>query len=158
MGFQIGDKVIHCSFGFGEIIKIEEKTINGKLENCFVVQMSDMTIWVPMDGSGQTSLRAPTSPEEFIETIPILNSPTENLDEDRVLRKKQLSDQLKDGRLSSICRVVRDLSSYQRKTKLSDQERSILERAVNSLLTEWTFSLNTTQLQAHQAMESMLAD
>jgi len=157
MGFQIGDKVIHCAFGFGEIIKIEEKTINGRLENCFVVQMSDMTIWVPMDDSSQTSLRAPTSPEEFIETIPILNSPTENLVEDRVLRKKQLSDRLKDGQLSSICRVVRDLSSYQRTTKLSDQERSILDRAVKSLLTEWTFSLRTTQLQAVQAMESMLA-
>ncbi len=156
MGFQIGDKVIHSSFGFGEIIKIEEMTINGKLENCFVVQMNDMTIWVPITDSGQTNLRAPTSPEEFIETLPILTSPTENLVEDRVLRKKQLSDRLNDGHLSSICRVVRDLNSYQRQTKLSDQEKSILERAVKSLLTEWSFSLGTTLLQARQAMESML--
>ncbi len=156
MGFQIGDKVIHNTFGFGEITKIEEKTINGKLENCFVVQMSDMTIWVPMEDSGQTTLRAPSSPQEFIETLPILASPTENLVEDRLLRKKQLSDWLNDGHLSSICRVVRDLTSYQRRTKLNDQERSILERAIKSLLTEWTFSLGTTQLQARQAMESML--
>jgi RNA polymerase-interacting CarD/CdnL/TRCF family regulator len=89
-------------------------------------------------------------------TLQILSSPTEDLLEDRVERKKQLSDQLKDGQLSSICRVVRDLKSYQHKSKLNDQERSILERAVNSLLTEWTFSLGTTQIQAHQAMESML--
>jgi RNA polymerase-interacting CarD/CdnL/TRCF family regulator len=156
MGFHIGDKVIHSTFGFGEIINIEEKTINGKLENCFVVQMSDMTIWVPIEDTNQTTLRTPTSPEEFIDTLPILTSPTENLDEDRVLRKKQLSDQLKDGQLSSICRVVRDLSSYQHTSKLNDQERSILDRAVKSLLTEWTFSLGTTQLQARQAMESML--
>jgi RNA polymerase-interacting CarD/CdnL/TRCF family regulator len=156
MGFQIGDKVIHSTFGFGEIIKIEKKTIHGKLENCFVVQMSDMTIWIPIEGSDQTTLRAPTSPEEFIETLPILTSPTENLEEDRVLRKKQLSSRLNDGHLSSICRVVRDLSSYQRQTKLNDQERSILERAVRSLLTEWTFSLGTTPLQARQAMESLL--
>ncbi len=156
MGFQIGDKVIHCTFGFGEIIKIEDVTINGKLENCFVVQIDDMTIWVPTSEPGQTSLRVPTSPKEFTGTLKILSSPTENLVEDRVLRKKQLSDQLKDGQLSSICRVVRDLSSYQRKSKLNDQEKSILERAVKSLLTEWTYSLGTTQLQAHQAMDSML--
>jgi RNA polymerase-interacting CarD/CdnL/TRCF family regulator len=156
MGFQIGDKVIHSTFGFGEIINIEDKTIHGKLENCFVVQMGDMTIWVPIEDSSQTTLRAPTSPEEFIETLPILTSPTENLVEDRVLRQKQLSDRLKDGQLASICRVVRDLSSYKRQTKLNDQERSIFERAVKSLLTEWTFSLGTTQLQARQAMETML--
>lgn len=158
MGFQIGAKVIHCTFGFGEIIKIEEKMINGKLENCYVVQMSDMTIWVPQEDSSPTTLRAPTSSEKFIETLPILTSPTEILVEDRVERKKQLSDQLKDGQLSSICRVVRDLTSYQRKSKLNDQERSILDRAVKSLLTEWTYSMGTTQLQAHQAMESMLGN
>lgn len=156
MGFQIGDKVIHCTFGFGEITKIEEKTINGKLKKCFVVQLSDMTIWIPIDASNHASLRAPTSSKEFIETIPILTSPTENLVEDRVLRKKQLSDRLKDGQLSSICRVVRDLRSYQCKSKLNNQERSILERAVQSLLTEWSFSLGTTPLQAHTAMESLL--
>lgn len=157
MGFHIGDKVIHSTFGFGEIINIEEKTINGKLENCFVVQMSDMTIWVPIEDTNQTTLRTPTSAEEFIDTLPILTSPTEILVEDRVLRKKQLSDRLKDGKLSSICQVVRDLSNYGRQTKLNDQERSILERAEKSLLTEWTFSLGTTPLQARQAMESMLA-
>jgi RNA polymerase-interacting CarD/CdnL/TRCF family regulator len=157
MGFKVGDKVIHSTFGFGEIIKIEEKTINGQLTNCFVVEINDMTIWVPTEESDRTTLRAPTSPEEFIETLPILISPTENLVEDRVMRKKQLIDRLNEGHLASICRVIRDLSNYQRQTKLNDQERSILERAEKSLLTEWTFSLGISQLQARQAMESMLA-
>jgi RNA polymerase-interacting CarD/CdnL/TRCF family regulator len=156
MGFQVGNQVIHCTFGLGEITQIEEKTINGKQEKCYVVRMNDMTIWIPMNDEGQNSLREPTPPEEFIKTLPILTSQNENLDEDRVLRKKQLTDQLKDGQLSSICRVVRDLRFYQRNSKLNDQEKSILERAVKSLLTEWEFSMGTTQLQAHQAMESML--
>ncbi len=156
MGFQVGNQVIHCTFGLGEITQIEEKTINGKQEKCYVVRMNDMTIWIPMNDEGQNSLREPTPPEEFIKTLPILISQNENLEEDRVLRKKQLTDQLKDGQLSSICRVVRDLRYYQRNSKLNDQEKSILERAVKSLLTEWEFSMGTTQLQAHQAMESML--
>jgi len=156
MGFKVGNKVIHCTFGLGEITNIEEKTINGKQENCYVVRMNDLTIWIPMDDPEQNSLRKPTPPEEFIKTLPILTSPNENLLEDRVLRKKQLTEQLKDGQLSSICRVVRDLNHYKRNSKLNDQEKSIFERAVKSLLTEWVFSMGTTQLQAHQAMESML--
>lgn len=155
MGFQVGNQVIHCTFGLGEITQIEEMTINGKQEKCYVVRMNDMTIWVPMNDEGQNSLREPTPPEEFINTLPILTSPNESLLEDRVLRKKQLTDQLKDGQLSSICRVVRDLKYYQRSSKLNDQEKSILERAVKSLLTEWVFSMGTTPLQANQAMESM---
>jgi RNA polymerase-interacting CarD/CdnL/TRCF family regulator len=114
-----------------------------------------MTIWIPKDDQ-QSCLRAPTPPEEFIKTLPILTSPNEGLLQDRVLRKNQLMEQLKDGQLASICRVVRDLTHYQRNSKLNDQEKSILERAVKSLLTEWTFSLGTTHNQAYQAMESML--
>ena len=156
MSFEIGDKVIHCTFGLGEIIQIEEKVINGDLTNCYVIQLNNMTIWVPIDDTGQSSLRVPTPPDEFIKTLPILSSPNETLLEDRLLRKKQLTDQLNDGQLASICRVVRDLSHYQRSSKLNDQERSILERAVKSLLTEWTFTLGITQLQAHQTMESLV--
>jgi RNA polymerase-interacting CarD/CdnL/TRCF family regulator len=156
MSFRIGDQVIHCTFGLGEITQIEEKTINGHLTNCYVVKITDMTIWVPTGEPEQNSLRTPTPPEEFMKTLPILTSPTEILLEDRVLRKNQLMDQLKDGKLASICRVVRDLTHYQRNSKLNDQEKSILDRAVKSLLTEWTLSLGTPQNLAYQAMESML--
>jgi RNA polymerase-interacting CarD/CdnL/TRCF family regulator len=57
-------------------------------------------------------------------------------------------DQIKDGQLSSICRVVRDLSHFKRTSKLNDQERSILERTVKSLLTEWAYSLGIPLSQA----------
>lgn len=156
MGFRIGDEVIHCSFGLGVITQIEEKIINGQPTNCFVFRTNEMTIWVPTDEAGQNSLRAPTPPDEFIKTIPILTSPSETLLEDRVLRKNQLIAQLKDGQLASICRVVRDLTYYKRNSKLNDQEKSILERATKSLLTEWTFSLGTPHNQAFLAMENML--
>jgi RNA polymerase-interacting CarD/CdnL/TRCF family regulator len=156
MSFSVGEKVFHCSFGLGEITQIEEKVINGHQSNYYVIKLNDMTIWVPMDDTGQSSLRGPTPPEVFIKTLPILSDPNELLFEDRVLRKKQLTDQLNDGHLSSICRVVRDLTYYGRSSKLNDQEKSILERAVQSLLTEWTFTLGTSQNQAHQTMESML--
>jgi len=158
MVFDIGDKVIHCTFGLGEITRIEERFINGVQANCYVVRIDDMTVWVPVDDPDKNSLRIPTPPEEFLKTLPILTSQKESLLEDRVLRKKQLTDQLKDGQLASICRVVRDLYHYKRSSKLTDQEKSILERAQKSLLTEWIFSMGTTQHLAHQAMESMLEE
>jgi CarD family transcriptional regulator len=156
MSFEIGDKVIHCVFGLGEITQIEEKPINGELTNCYVVKITDLTIWIPIDDLQQNSLRLPTPPEEFVKVLPILSGPTETLVDDRVLRKHQLIEQLRDGQLASICRVVRDLTHFQHNSKLNDQEKSILERAINTLLAEWSLSLGTPVNQAHQAMESML--
>mgnify|MGYP001037334684 CR=1 FL=1 len=156
MAFQIGDKVIHGTYGLGEIVLVEEKIIHGRLTNCYVMQTTDLTIWIPIDDLGQHSLRVPTPPKDFEKAFAILTSPGEKLLEDRMLRKNQLMEQLRDGQLASICRVVRDLTHFQRNTKLNDQERSILERAIKSLLAEWTYSLGISPNQAHQAMVGML--
>lgn len=156
MGFDIGEKVIHCAYGLGEIVNIEEKNINGCLTKCYVVRTSDLTIWIPINDLQQHSLRLPALPEEFLKLSAILTNPSENLLEDRVLRKDKLMAQMNDGQLASICRVVRDLTHYKRSTRLSSQEKSILEKAMNSLLTEWTYSLGMSLNQAQQAMTNLL--
>jgi len=158
MGFQIGDKVIHCTFGLGEIVRIEEKIIQGRPANCYVIRIADLTIWVPIDALQQHTLRVPTPPDEFDKLLAMLTDPGEDLLEDRVLRKNELLARLKDGQLASICRVVRDLMYFKRSKKLNEQEKSILERAIKSLLAEWTYSQGIPMAQAHQALESLLGE
>ena len=156
MDFHIGEKVIHSTFGIGEIAAIEEMEINGLPVECYLVRVSDMTVYVPVNSAYQNSLRTPTAAPEFLKTVEILSSPFESLAEDRLLRKNHLMTLLRDGRLSSICEVVRDLHSYQQKFKLNDQEKNILEQAVKSLLTEWTLSLEIPNHEATLTMESLL--
>jgi RNA polymerase-interacting CarD/CdnL/TRCF family regulator len=158
MSFHVGDKVIHWTYGLGEIVHIEEKTILGRNTNCYVFRTPDLMIWIPINDLQQRSLRLPTPPEEFVKLYDILTSPGEKLLEDRALRKDQLMARMKDGQLASICRVVRDLTHFKRVSKLNDQEKSILERAMNSLLTEWTYSLGMPLSQAHQAMTNLLGE
>ncbi len=157
MDFHIGDKVIHSTYGMGEIVHIEEKVIHDRPTNCYVVRTNELTIWIPINDLHQHSLRTPTLPDEFVRLFSILTSPGEALPEDRVLRKDQLIAHMKDGQLASICHVVRDLTQFKLIKKLSEQEKYILERATNSLLTEWIFSLGVTQHQAQQAMMNMLS-
>jgi RNA polymerase-interacting CarD/CdnL/TRCF family regulator len=156
MGFQVGDKVIHSAFGMGEIARTEDKIIQGQLTNCYVVRINDLIIWVPINDLEQHSLRVPTPPEEFEKLSDILARPGETLLEDRVLRQHQLMTQIRDGQLASVCRVVRDLTHFKRSKKLNEQEKYILERAINSLLTEWTYSLGIPLMQAHQTMMNLL--
>jgi RNA polymerase-interacting CarD/CdnL/TRCF family regulator len=157
MDFKIGDKVIHWTHGLGEVVHIEEKSILNEPKKCYVVRTPELMIWIPIDDLHQCSLRLPTPPEEFVSLIAILTSPSEKLLDDRVLRKNQLMAQIKDGQLTSICRIVRDITHFGRSAKLNDQERSILERAMNSLLTEWTYSLGMTLSQAQMAVTSLLS-
>lgn len=157
MNYKIGDQVIHCFYGLGEIVDIEEKILQEVPTNCYVVRTADLKIWVPVNGNHNSTLRTPTSREDFNIIFEILSGPNEELVEDRLLRKNMLLERMRDGQLASICRVIRDLTYYKRVKKLNDQEKSILERAQKSLLTEWIYSLGVSHNQAQQAMENLLA-
>jgi CarD family transcriptional regulator len=156
MDFQVGDTVIHSIHGLGEVVNIEERMIHERVKSCYVVRTNNLTIWVPVDNGDQHSLRAPSSKTEFESLFTVLHSPNEPLPEDRMERKRLLLDLLKDGQLSSIFRVVRDLSRFGNKKKLSDEDKALLERAINSLLTEWVFSLSVPISQARQQMGELL--
>ena len=64
--------------------------------------------------------------------------------------------QLADGSVASICRLIRDLAGQGQKKKLSDDDKSILERAKNTLLTEWAVSLSIPPAQARKQMGEMM--
>jgi RNA polymerase-interacting CarD/CdnL/TRCF family regulator len=157
MDFPIGSTVIHAKYGLGEITQIEETFINGQISACYIVKTHDLMIWVPIaDQRGLSSLRAPTPKTEFEDLLAILHAPSEPLPDDRKERKSRLLDQLTDGSVVSVCRLVRDLSGYGNKKKLSDDDKSILERAKNTLLTEWAFSLSVPVSQAQKRMGELL--
>ena len=156
MIFQIGEKVIHLKHGIGDIVKIEGKMVHDRKVSCYVVRTPTLTVWVPIEDEGQHSLRALTSKSEFKTIFSVLRGPNEPLPEDAHERKKQLLEILQSGQLISICRVVRDLSSYGYEKKLNDGDKSILQRAKDSLLAEWAFSLSVPLTQASKKMEELL--
>jgi CarD family transcriptional regulator len=158
MAFQVGDQVIHAIYGPGKIIQLDEKKLRGQLTRYYVVQVSDLTLWVPVDQAPPISLRYPTSAGEFTKMFGILSGPAQPLSEDRMERKSQLSGRLKEGKIESICRVVCDLTAHRRIKKLNDVDKALLERALNSLLTEWCISFNTPLPQARKAINRLLGE
>lgn len=156
MAFQVGDKVIHASHGVGEIVRIEDKTLQGHSVYYYVVRTPALTVWVPVEEGSQHTLRAPASQSEFESYFAILSGPQVSLPGDRLERKKYLLDLLKDGQLSSLCRVVRDLSVFVSKNKFSDEDKGILERAKKLLLDEWVLTLSVSPAQARQKIGELL--
>jgi CarD family transcriptional regulator len=156
MNFQVGDQVVHWVYGLGEIIQIDEKRLLGRTTQYYVVKIRDLTIWVPVSEASDRSLRYPTPASDFEELFSILSSPAQPLSDDRLVRKTQLSDQLNDGKLASICRAVRDLTFHSQTKKLNENDKAILERAQSFLMTEWSVSLSVSVAQARQGLTHLL--
>jgi len=157
MKFQVGEQVIHWKFGLGEIVQLEEKVVLGKSALYYVVQIRDFLMWVQANDAGEASLRKPTPDSEFNSLFDILRGPGETLSFDCLERKQHLQDQMRNGKLDSVCRVVRDLTSFSVVKKLNENDKSVLERARNFLITEWGLSLSVTSDQAERELAQMLA-
>jgi RNA polymerase-interacting CarD/CdnL/TRCF family regulator len=158
MNFYKGDMVMHWSHGIGQIVNLEERALAGSKTIYYVVQMQDMTVWVPADSKVGSRLRPPTPKSRFQPLLAILSSPSERLPADRVERKTHLLALLQDGSPESLCQVIRDLSAYHKQLgkPMNDNDQMVLRQARNTLLGEWGFVLDMTHAQAEYEMYRLL--
>jgi RNA polymerase-interacting CarD/CdnL/TRCF family regulator len=159
MNFHKGDTVMHWTHGIGQIVNLEERALAGAKAVYYVVQIRDMTVWVPADSKVGIRLRTPTSKSRFERLLAILSSPSEPLSKDRLERKTHLLELVQDGRPESLCQVIRDLSAYQKQLgkPMNDHDQMTLKQSRNTLLGEWGFVLEITQAQAEIELYRLLA-
>jgi RNA polymerase-interacting CarD/CdnL/TRCF family regulator len=159
MNFHKGETVMHWTYGIGQIVNLEERALAGAKTIYYVVQVRDMTVWVPADSKVKSRLRPPTSKSRFQRLLAILSSPSVTLPEDRLERKTRLLELVQDGRPESLCHVIRDLSAYQKQLgkPMNDNDQMILKQSRNTLLGEWGFVLSITHAQAEHELYRLLA-
>ena len=157
MELHAGDHVIHWIYGFGEILRLEEKNLPGQASLYYVVQVKDLTVWVPADEELANRLRTPTPKDAFDPLFKILGSPGQTLSTDRLERRTHLLEELKNASPEANCRVIRDLCAHQQKYQLNEHDRLVLNRCRNSLLGEWTYSLSVTLEQAGRELDRLLS-
>jgi RNA polymerase-interacting CarD/CdnL/TRCF family regulator len=160
MNFHEGDPVMHWTYGFGQIVRLEERAIAGGAKTLYyAVQVRDLTIWVPADNKLESRLRSPASEAKFKKILNILSTPGELLPDDRYERKTRLLELLKDGSTESLCHAIRALSAYQ-KTKsksLNESDDALLKQLRTTLLGEWEYVLSTSHAQAEMDLSHLLA-
>lgn len=155
--FQVGDQVIHWAHGPGEIIQLDEKSLSGRTRRYYVVQTSNLTLWVPIDQTDNRSLRFPTLKKDFEDIFQILASPGKSLSSDRNERRLQLVKRLGNHELTSICEVIRDLTLYRRRNKMNDNDNATLNRSRNNLISEWSMVFSIPTWQAEEELKKLLA-
>lgn len=156
MVYVTGEWVVHFTHGLGQVLGIEERTMNNAQAMYYVVQAADLTIWVPMDNNIQRRLRSPSKAAEFREIISTLSEPAESLPDDYRQRNQQLQIRLKEGTAESWCKLLRDLTAYRHGRTWSDHDQALIKSVRKILLAEWSFSLSITPEQADIDLRRLL--
>jgi CarD family transcriptional regulator len=142
--FQVEQKVVYPSQGVGVIRAIKEKEFkNEKIPYYDIyVEVSDMTIMVPVDKAETLGIRAIVPREEAERALELISEDYEPIPSDWKLRYQMNLDLLKKGSVMDIASIVRSLYHRSKVKELPILERKLYDSALKLLEDEVSFSLS----------------
>jgi CarD family transcriptional regulator len=141
--FQVEQKVVYPSQGVGVIRSIEQKEFKTETIPYYVIylEVSDMTIMVPVDKAEKLGIRAIVPKEEAQRALELISEDYEPIPSDWKLRYQMNLDLLKKGSVLDIASIVRSLYHRSKVKELPILERKLYDSALKLLEDEVSFSL-----------------
>jgi CarD family transcriptional regulator len=142
-GFQVGQKVVYPSQGVGIIQAIEKKIFKSEKVPYYriYVEVSDMTIMVPVDKAEGLGIRPIVPKDEALRALELIGEDYEPIPSDWKLRYQMNLDLLKKGSVSDIAAIVRSLYHRSKVKELPILERKLYDSALKLLEDEVSYSL-----------------
>jgi CarD family transcriptional regulator len=141
--FQVNQQVVYPSQGVGIVHSIEEKEFKSEKILYYVIylEVSDMTIMVPVNKAEELGIRAIVPMEEALKALELIGEDYEPIPSDWKLRYQMNLDLLKKGSVMDIATIVRSLYHRSKVKELPILERKLYDSALKLLADEISFSL-----------------
>jgi len=157
-GFQVDQKVVYPSQGVGIIQALEKKVFkNEKIPYYRIyLEVSDMTIMVPVDKAETLGIRPIVPKEEAMRALELIGEDFEPIPSDWKLRYQMNLDLLKKGSVSDIAAIVRSLYHRSKVKELPILERKLYDSAKKLLEDEIAYSLKKPREEVETMIFSRL--
>jgi CarD family transcriptional regulator len=154
--FQVDQKIVYPSQGVGVIKSIEEKPFKEQKILYYVIylEVSDMTIMVPIDKAEGLGIRSIVAKDEALRALELISEDYEPIPSDWKLRYQMNLDLLKKGSVMDIATIVRSLYHRSKVKELPILERKLYDSALKLLEDEVAFSLRKNK----EEVENMIFD
>lgn len=156
--FAEGDLVVYPNHGAGCVSGVEEKTILGEVRRYYVVYLPDTELTVSIPAEGDTGLRACADEEGVAKALEVLGADTTDMPSNWNHRLKHNREKIKNGEISQIAEVVRNLSVYGGEHGLSTGERTMLMKARQILVSEIALVHGVGTAEAERVVDGALKD
>ncbi|MDR2181507.1 MAG: CarD family transcriptional regulator [Treponema sp.] len=141
--FQLEQRVVYPSQGVGIIQSIEKKEFRNEkiLYYRIYLEVSDMTIMVPVDKALELGIRPIVPRDEALRALELIGEEFDPIPSDWKLRYQMNLDLLKKGSVTDIAAIVRSLYHRSKIKELPILERKLYDSALKLLMDEVSFSL-----------------
>lgn len=164
--YQVGDKVVYPVHGAGEVVAIEQREVDGRLRDYYILNLpfSGLKVSVPLAEAERLGLRRLMSGRDTEQVLAILSGEAgagECFPEKWNHRSRLLVDKIKAGNVCELAEVVHNLAERDRARSLASGEKRLFEQARDILLSELRLVLADGQaLNSEQArrLQQVLAE
>ena len=145
--FQVDQRIVYPSQGVGVVRAIEEKLFkdNKVLYYVIYLEVSDMTIMVPVDKATGLGIRPIVGKEEALRALELISEEHESIPSDWKMRYQLNMDLLKKGSITDIATIVRSLYHRSKVKELPILERKLYDSALKLLEDEVSCSLRKSK-------------
>ena len=145
--FKHKQQVVYPLQGVGQIISIEKRPFKDEKLLYYIIylEVTDMTVMVPVDKAEELGIRAIVSKKKSEEALTLISEEFEPIPADWKLRYQMNLDLLKLGSIKDIATVVRALYHRSKVKELPILERKLFDSALRLLVDEVSFSLNKSK-------------
>ena len=156
--YKVGQQLVYPLQGVGQVRNIEERPFRDATLLYYVVylEVSDMTIMVPVDRADELGIRAIVPRAEARSALALISEDYEPIPTDWKLRYQMNLDLLKAGTVNDIAAVVRALYHRSRIKELPILERKLYDNARSLLVDELSFSLGKDKAKVEELINSRL--
>ncbi len=156
--YSVGQQIVYPLQGVGKIERLEEREFQGSPTLYYVVylEVSDMTIMIPVDKADRLGIRAIVSKRKAERALRLIAEDFDPIPTDWKLRYQMNLDLLKQGAVNDIASVVRSLSYRSRIKELPILERKLYDSALRLMVDEVSYSLGKDKTEIENLIEERL--
>jgi len=145
--FQVDQKVVYPSQGVGVIKSITQKKFKDSKIPYYTIylEVTDMTIMVPVDKAAGLGIRATVSRDEALKALELIGESFDPIPSDWKMRYQMNLELLKKGSIRDIASIVRSLYHRSKVKELPILERKLYDSALKLLEDEISISLRKSK-------------
>ncbi len=156
--YKVNQEVVYPLHGVGKIISIEDRDFRGNELTYYIIyiDVSDMTVMVPVDKADELGIRAIVNSRESKKALKLISEDFEPVPSDWKMRYQMNLDLLKSGSVLDIATVVRTLYHRSKVKELPILERKLFDSALRLLIDEISFSMNKQKGEVEEMIYSKM--
>ena len=159
MTYKVGDKIAHPLHGAGQISEIEQKRVNGKNRDYYVMHIpkGDMRVMIPTDSCDRIGIRPIIAKERAGEIFDAISGLELTEDSNWNKRYRENMVHIKSGDLLMVAAVIKSLVRREERMGLSNGERKMLHSAKQILISEMMLSQGRSYDEVEQELYAAMA-